>query len=445
MKKVFYIFLLFLIVSCAEDLNENTIEFSLERLEIKLSYPEKSVLKARKGVLVTLTDNSGGVFKSYTDETGTAVFMVPCGVYSAFVSDKTKEVLVYNGKSSDIIITSGGVFSQEILLVETNVNRIIIKELYCGGCQMDDGSGYTRNDKYVVVYNNSSDVVEINNFSLAVGTPYNATGTNANYVKNDLIYAKEGFMPATMGIWYYPGKLTFEPYEQKVISIYGAIDFTKTYSNSVNLANKDYYVLYDEDCERYVGNTVYYPAPYNEIPREHYFKTIVYGLGSSWIFSVTSPCFFIFYLDEDPVEFAQKEENHYFDGNKSGSWGSLGSCLKIPVKNILDGIEVFSTRYDGNQKRFSPEVDGGYVWHTNQFGYTLYRNVNKQATEKLPENIGKIVYGYNLGTQDIEKGSTDISGIDAEASMKNGAHIIFSDINNSSEDFHQRKKAAIKD
>jgi hypothetical protein len=42
-------------------------------------------------------------------------------------------------------------------------------------------------------------------------------------------------------------------------------------------------------------------------------------------------------------------------------------------------------------------------------------------------------------------GSTDGSGIDAEASMKNGAHIVFIDTNNSTNDFHERQKCSLRD
>ena len=67
------------------------------------------------------------------------------------------------------------------------------------------------------------------------------------------------------------------------------------------------------------------------------------------------------------------------------------------------------------------------------------------ATEALAGNEGKIVYGYSLGTTDYKGAqSTDPSGIDAEASIRNGAHIVYSDTNNSSNDFHQRAKASLK-
>ena len=213
MKKLLAYILLVFLIAC-NTIDENTIDFTVSELKIKLNYPENSTVTARQGVKITLIDSKGTIFESQTDQTGTATFNVPTGIYTATVSDKRSSIKIYNGNSSEIIITSGKDFYSEITLVETTTNKIIIKELYCGGCQMDDGSGYTRNDKYTTIYNNSADTVAIENFSLAVAMPYNATGGNNNYVDNKLVYAEESFIPAAMGIWYYPGTLTFLPYEQ---------------------------------------------------------------------------------------------------------------------------------------------------------------------------------------------------------------------------------------
>ncbi|MEE3406725.1 MAG: DUF4876 domain-containing protein, partial [Candidatus Cryptobacteroides sp.] len=78
-------------------------------------------------------------------------------------------------------------------------------------------------------------------------------------------------------------------------------------------------------------------------------------------------------------------------------------------------------------------------------GYSVYRNVDKEATEAIEGNKEKLVYNYAGGTEDPEiNGNTDPSGIDAEASIANGAIIIYKDTNNSTSDFHIRKVASIK-
>ena len=130
----------------------------------------------------------------------------------------------------------------------------------------------------------------------------------------------------------------------------------------------------------------------------------------------------------------------HYTADKEGN--AVYRCTKVPTDWILDAVEVFSqAQLAKSQKRLTPAIDAGYTVLTNAQGYTSYRNVDKQATEAVEENSGKLVYSYNYGTD----GSTDPSGIDAEASLKNGARIIYQDTNNSTNDFHQRKQASLRD
>src|SRR5690606_6734667 len=130
--------------------------------------------------------------------------------------------------------------------------------------------------------------------------------------------------------------------------------------------------------------------------------------------------------------------------NVEAYYGSTSQIIKkVPTDWIVDGMESFLIGNDGNHKRLTTTVDAGFVYHINKEGYSLYRNVNKSATEALPENSGKLVYNYGKGTDKVvglEHGSTDPSGIDAEASIKNGARIIYMDTNNSTNDFHLRNE-----
>ena len=122
------------------------------------------------------------------------------------------------------------------------------------------------------------------------------------------------------------------------------------------------------------------------------------------------------------------------------------ACAKIPNQWIFDAVDIWTEENESESlPRYSASIEGGHVCMTNKLGYSIYRNVDKEATEALPENEGKLVYNYGLGTTTINGGiSTDLSGIDAEASIANGAHIIYMDTNNSMNDFHQRKVASLK-
>jgi hypothetical protein len=185
----------------------------------------------------------------------------------------------------------------------------------------------------------------------------------------------------------------------------------------------------------------YYPPPSELIPTSHYLKAYHYATGTAWGLSVTSPAFFIFTPEEGPAAFAASADNiHQYNNSSSAA----NTRKKVPVERIADAIEVFVRGASNNHKRLTQDVDAGYVELTNYQGYTLYRNVDKAFTEAIPENEGKLVYNYAGGTADTEGGTTDPSGIDAEASLKNGARIIYKDTNNSSNDFHQRKRASLK-
>ena len=324
-------------------------------------------------------------------------------------------------------------------VADANVDQIVIKELYNGGCPKDEASGAFQFDKGIILYNNCGQQAVVNNLCIAFTSPYNGHASNKNYGEDGrLTYEAEKFTPAFGGMWWYPNSLVIEPYSQVVINVCGAIDNTQTYSQSVNYANPAYYCMYDPESGFNIAS--WYPTPAAAIPTSHYLKAKRLGTATSWPLSNSSPALFIFQVsDETPAAFADNADNLWYDG---GVAKDINACLKVKNEWIIDGIEVFQkTKIADSQKRLTADVDAGYVGLTNQQGHTLYRNVDKEATEALAENAGKLVYDYALGVDD----STDPSGIDAEASIKNGAHIIYLDTNNSSQDFHERQKCSLRD
>lgn len=327
-------------------------------------------------------------------------------------------------------------------LPDQNVDQIIIKEIYNGGCPMDEGTNMFHMDKCIILYNNCPQQAVVNNLCFGMATPYNAESPSINTIYGEdgrLVYESEGFTPAQNAIWYYPHSLVIEPYSQVVINVHGAIDNTQTYSQSVNYANKDYYCMYDPESG--YNNTKYYPTPADVIPTSHYLKTVKYGQGNAWPLSTTAPALFIFQPQNmDPVTFANNADNLWYAPSMAQT--PVYACVKVPNEWIIDAVEVFNAaKKEDSKKRLTADLDVSYVYLTNKLGHSLYRNVDKEMTESLAENNGKLVYGYALGVD----GSTDASGINAEASIRNGAHIIYQDNNNSSEDFHERQKCSLRE
>jgi hypothetical protein len=323
------------------------------------------------------------------------------------------------------------------------IGRVVIKEIYNGGCQKDDGSGSFSFDKYVVLYNNSPEAVSLKNLSIGTCMPANGHANNSfiNSADGELIYKNEGWIPAGYGIWSLESNVILDAGKQIVIALENAVDNTETHSNSVNFANPVYYAAYDIAVWT---NATYYKVA-GVIPESHYLKgyKITGVTSNTFVTSNSSPAFFIFQPQgTTPNAFANDAGNIVLHGTSATQ-----ANLKTPVTWVVDGIEIFQKGQEAKSiKRLTNQVDAGSIYLTNAQGYTLYRNVDKDATEAISENAGKIVYNYDKGTDGVvEGGTTDPSGIDAEASLKKGARIVYKDTNNSTADFHQRKQASLRD
>ena len=414
-------------------------------LTVKLVYPSEYPTVADIRVKLENT-SSGMVLEERTNASGTVVFEVTAGVYNVSTTESRVVGLaqvVFNGVVTNVIINDNR--SIDVNLTESKIHQVVMKELYSGGCQRDDGSGAYNNDSYVILYNNSGEPATLSNGCLAYVLPFNSNATNNDYVGGALSFEHEGWIGAGTAIWAFDHSVTIPSGQQIVIALKSAIDNTETYSNSINFANASYYCTYDPESG--FNSATVYPPPAASIPTNHYLKAYRWGLGNAWPLSTSSPGFFVFNLDGVSAQaFMDNESLVNYHGNAI----QANERRKVQVEWIVDAVDVFAYGNANNQKRFSTAVDAGYVELRHQYGFSIYRNVDKEATEAIEENAGKIVYNYSLGTRDfllegeIINGTTDPSGIDAEASMKNGARIVFKNTNNSSNDFHMRQKASLR-
>lgn len=391
--------------------------------------------------------NGGGVYESTTNEEGIASFVLPAGIYNIVASgihNDGESLIICNASKSGVIVGDKMLPQATLpMVISRKVYSLIIKEVYCGGVMKDDQSAAFNYDKYITIYNNSPEDYSSENLAVTMAAGYNAeANTNSKLYTGDVYnYAATDFMPAFNGIWYFQGTLTIPAFSEIVVNIHGAIDNTQTVSNSVNFANADYYCMYDPEYEgpgtnannKYYNNTSYYPAPADVIPTSHYLKTVKLGQGNAWGFSNLSPAVYIYETQgTSPKASAEDAANAWMhDGYNTPAFGGC----KVNRKWIVDGVEVWnSEKISSSWKRLTDDIDAGHISFTSKQGHSVYRNVDKEATLALPENAGKLVYGYG----------EDPSGIDAEASIKNGAHIFFADTNNSSNDFHEREKCALR-
>lgn len=435
---VLFIGIFLIMLSCSD--NDST-DYPTREVRIKLVYPND--YETVEGVNITLLNRSTTAkCTTQTNADGEAIIHIATGIYEVSTTDNRAvgaSAFVLNGQAN-VVIGDDWVSSVplEMNLTASRKGQIVIKELYVGGCQKNNGSGKFQMDSYVILYNNSDIELNLENTALAIATPSNSTTSNKYYTDGKLSYEAEGWIPASTAIWYFKNVVSMAPGEEIVIALKNAVDNTITYSNSINFAHEEYYCTYDVSGQ--FNNVSYYPSPASVIPVSHHLLAAIYGKGNAWAISSISPAFFIFTTpDITPLDFASDATNQedYF-----GSSATIS--LRVPVEWILDGVEVKGQGIEG-LKRLTAKVDAGYINMINGYGYSMYRNVDKEATEAIETNADKLVYNYNLGTTDQKDGTTDPSEIDAEASIKNGARIIYQDTNNSTNDFHQRSRASLRD
>ncbi len=367
----------FVFSSCSYDEHLDTYD-----VEVRLS-------EAVESAKVEMTNNIGKSFDAVTDANGVAHFHLPAGIYSASASKVTEEDYfkrICNGSLSDIAIGKSNTdiaLPVKVTLMQTS-NPILIKEIYCGGCQKNDGSGKFAKDKCIIIYNNSSETVSLDNICFGFAEPYNAEAPTHSFLSGGkLDYADQDWIPALNGIWYFQEGNTIAPYSELVVNVHGAIDNTKTYSNSINYANKDYYCMYDVESASSDGvkyaNTLYYPSPAEVIPTSHYLKAVKYGKGNAWALSQTSPAVIMFQTkDITPREFGEQNSNIIYPNGKEGN--IVYACLKVPREWVIDAVEIFnSSSLATCKKRLTSDLDNGYVSMLGGYGHSVMRKVEKQV------------------------------------------------------------------
>lgn len=368
------------------------------------------------GITVTVRSNTAAVFTALTDENGTASFTLPNGIYSvsaSSVSDDEYIRKICNGSLSDVIVgseSSGVAFVLPMTVTaQTLSNPLLIKEIYCGGCQMDDGSGLFAKDKCIILYNNSSQPLSLDSIAFAMVDPYNAEAPSHYFLNGGILdYAAEDWIPGINGIWYFQQGQTIGAYSELVVNVHGAIDNTQTYTNSVNYCDPAYYCMYDPSTAgtdgKFYNNTYYYPSPSEAIPTSHYLKTVKYGQGNAWPLSQTSPAVLIFKsAGQTPAEYASDAGNIIYPSGKQDN--IIYACLRIPRSWVLDAVEIFNaSALAACKKRLTPDLDNGYVALTHGYGHALVRRVEKQVD----------------------------------------GHDIYQDTNNSSNDFYETEKCSLK-
>lgn len=395
------------VAGCASLDAEKQYGATLHTLCVKAVYPAGYGDYARSGVAITVVNSAdGSTYSAQTDDDASARFTLSEGFYNVSLSD-IQGRHIFNG-SSDQVRVAGGDLSLELQLVESTAAAIVIKEIYCGGCTKYPEVGKYASDKYVILHNNSDETYYLDGLCFGVIEPYNASGANV-WVGKDPATGESvfpDFVPVGECVWQFGGggeEFPLAAGEDAVIAINGAIDHTLQYPNSVNLNDERYFVCYNPV---YYYHTLYHPVPGDKIRSSHYLNVVVkVGPANGYTFSQTSPAVVIFRAQE--CEIADYVLRDGVVVQKPGS--TVIGVVKVPIPWIIDAVEVYDGTSGNNRKRFPPSLDAGYVTLSDTY---LGRSLHRRLDEKESAAAGVEIY---------------------------------CDTNNSTNDFHERERASLKD
>ena len=381
MKKLFCILSCLLAAGCTS-FEGNPYGDTLRSLSVQVVYPEEYASFLREGVPVKPTDrNSSNVYTALTDARGVAAFDVAAGHYRLSVLDRPDASSVFNGAVEQVDL-AGADRNVSVELKYAKPGTILIKEIYSGGCPQDPpATGSYADDKYIVLHNNSFDTYYLDGLCLGMVAPYNSNANNpwtSTDSSGNIVFRDYAAMPDC--IWMFPGTGTdfpLEPGEEAVVAYYG-VDHTQTYSQSVNLNRKGYFVLYD--MVHYPGNRLHpTPTPGDQIDESHYMKVLKKtGTNTAvvYVISQNSPAVILF---RAPGDF---DLDAYLANDLESAIAS-GSVVysKIPWEWIVDGVEVCNLSEATRNKRLHTDVDAGYVgFSAKAQGHSLYRRLDEEAT-----------------------------------------------------------------
>jgi len=373
--------------SCTSFSDSHPYEADLLTLEIASVYPAGYESAVRSGVEVKAEEiTNGNYYIARTDDAGCATFRIPRGVYRISIAEQHGEN-IFNGTLEEVRLTSSGKEPVKIdLPVFLSISgKIVIKEIYCGGCPMTPASGNLQNDQYVILHNNDSRTQYLDGLCFGIVAP-SASGATNNWVKTDsdgqLVFQE--FAPIFECVWQFRGTgsdFPLAPGEDAVIAIRGAVDFTQDFPLSVNLNKPDYFATFSR--LHFVNETLNL-TPGDRIRPEHILQILKKtGISKAYSIAIQSPAVVIF-RPEAGFDF----EAYVADDSRCVATDPAGNakCFKVPWEWILDGVEVFYST--NNHKRLKPAVDAGAFPFSVTFqGHTIHRKLDEKATAAAGHEI----------------------------------------------------------
>ncbi len=371
------------LVACQS--GDNPWSGSLLSLTVEATLPDTLPEGGNVGATVSVEEiSSGARYKKETGSDGTAVFSLQSGIYRISVNNRIGRT-VYNASADKIRVTEDRRLALALSISEAGT--LVVKELYTSGCSKAPEEGTYQSDQYVILHNNDDRTVYLDSLCFGTLSPYNSTAVNSWLVDDSETGSKTfpDFVPVVTVVWKFPGDgstYPLEPGEDALIALRGAIDHSAAYPLSVNLNRSDCFVCYNSTL---FPNTVYHPAPGDQIRQDHILEVLVKtGQSNANTISLSSPTFVIF-----KSKGIAMEDYILLPGVVQSAPGNTADrAVTVPYDWLLDAVEVFDGRSSNNSKRLAPAADAGFVVLTDVFkSHSIIRNIDEEATRQCGYEI----------------------------------------------------------
>ena len=391
-RRILYTLAIALTAAACTSLPDSPYEQVLLNLDVQLVFPEQFAGSGGAGIEVAVEEvTTANRYVAATDDNAAAHFRVVNGVYRVSANHRMDDA-VFNGMA-DRIILAGGDMSLPLSLKFSQPGRLIIKEIYCGGCSKAPEEGTFQSDKYFIIHNNSFEQLCLDGLCFGMLDPYNSNSVN---VWTDTEGRFREYAPLCEAVWRFPGSGSDFPLDagaDAVVAVNGAVDHAAQYPLSVNLNHEEYFVCYDPIL---FANVTYHPTPGDRIQPSRYLEVVrKTGQSNAFPLSINSPTLVLFRAPEgvDIAEYLNDDEQSIVQKP-----GASARCMKIPWEWITEGVEVYNGSATSNYKRLPDDVDAGFVTLSRTFmGHSLHRRLDEAATEAA---------GYEI-YQDTNNSSND--------------------------------------
>ncbi|MEG1585719.1 MAG: DUF4876 domain-containing protein, partial [Bacteroidales bacterium] len=370
MKKQFLFYIriclfLFLAAACRHD-EENGSPF-LHPISMHLTYDKLgTTIPYSDSPVITLVNNTEQLTSIFTSDAwgntelkdllpGEYTVTVSCRISASEMSEITQNPEAKEGSLGGFLnnlrLRQGEENAiQQIQLMVSADNPVIIKEIYYAGSRTPSGMTY-RNDGFYSIHNNSPDDIYLNNFYIGAVENFGGLGVSGPLWPDEIPgNYKHVYVMTLWKIVAGTERRVLRSGEDAVIAVMGAPHNKNADYNPASPVD-----LSGADFEAYVQNTGNtYPdfqAPNMELvfwPAYSYLWRLgVFGQGIVLI-QATEEEAAVFETVTLPESFQDPFEDEEY-------W----LCKKIPIRYVVDAVDLIQNRNTTNTKRFPPLLDAG--------------------------------------------------------------------------------------